>query len=140
MKRNIVNQSLLVAAVAIFSGLGLVAPALANQNEADQPKKKPKADSDEAVIQTLLSAGPESVTKHATVLSRAGKVLQQGSGEWVCRFAGLAGDRSKAISHCAAKWSALGHEGEYPVRTSDHTGWWAVDGRNPPAIGPMTLI
>jgi hypothetical protein len=40
MKRNIVNQSLLVAAVAIFSGLGLVAPALANQNEADQPKKK----------------------------------------------------------------------------------------------------
>ena len=70
MKRNVVNQSLSVAAVAIFLGLGLVASALANQNEVDQPKKKPQADSDEAIIQTLLSAGPESVTKHATVLSR----------------------------------------------------------------------
>ena len=40
MKRNVVNQSLSVAAVAIFLGLGLVASALANQNEVDQPKKK----------------------------------------------------------------------------------------------------
>jgi hypothetical protein len=39
MKHNIVNQSLSVAAVAIFLGLGLVASALANQNEVDQPKK-----------------------------------------------------------------------------------------------------
>jgi hypothetical protein len=114
MKHNIVNQSLSVAAVAIFLGLGLVASALANQNEVDQPKKKPQADSDEAIIQTLLSAGPESVTKHATVLSRAGKVLQQGNGEWVCRFAGLTGDTPTCLDSQSRAYFKARFQGKTP--------------------------
>ena len=42
------------------------------------------AHSDEWKIANALSAGPASITEHATVIDRDGRVLRQGTNGWTC--------------------------------------------------------
>ncbi len=48
------------------------------------------------------------------MLSRAGKVLQQGSGEWVCRFAGLTGDTPTCLDSQSRAYFKARFQGKTP--------------------------
>ncbi|MES1956329.1 hypothetical protein [Salinisphaera hydrothermalis] len=93
MKRNFINHRLLAAITLVLCGLALTPAAFAGSDMGQSPvgSKQPTA-KQAALVDTLMSAAPKSVAKHATILSRTGKVLKKGDSEWVCRFAGPADD------------------------------------------------
>ncbi|WP_300381285.1 hypothetical protein [Henriciella sp.] len=53
---------------------------------------EPNNDTGQESVADILAAAPESVARQATVISRDGKVLRKGEGEWVCRIAGPSGN------------------------------------------------
>ncbi|MDA3876465.1 MAG: hypothetical protein PF483_05200, partial [Halothiobacillus sp.] len=88
MQAHIIKHRLPAAIALVLCGLA-VAPAAFAGSDMSQSSADNKP---QTVVETLMSAAPESVAKHATVLSRTGKILKKGDSEWVCRFAGLTGD------------------------------------------------
>ena len=77
---------------ALFAAIGFVAissTALAEDLSSATAPLPPgtfttSAHSDEWKIANALSAGPASITEHATVIDRDGRVLRQGTNGWTC--------------------------------------------------------
>ncbi|HEX6631322.1 MAG TPA: hypothetical protein VF048_09535 [Gemmatimonadaceae bacterium] len=75
-------RSLPLSTIVLLAGLAGPAHAQAAHGAADPSADGPA--SDRALIANALSAAPASVAATATVMGHDGRVLRQGSGDWVC--------------------------------------------------------
>jgi hypothetical protein len=75
-------RSLPLSTIVLLAGLAGPAHAQAAHGAADPAADGPA--SDRALIANALSAAPASVAATATVMGHDGRVLRQGSGDWVC--------------------------------------------------------
>lgn len=66
----------------LLVGLSGTATAQATHGQDQRPGDRPL--SDQALIANALSAAPASVTAGATVMSHDGRMLRQGTSDWVC--------------------------------------------------------
>lgn len=66
----------------LLVGLSGTATAQATPGQDQRPGDRPL--SDQALIANALSAAPASVTAGATVMSHDGRMLRQGTSDWVC--------------------------------------------------------
>ncbi|MDA3920132.1 MAG: hypothetical protein PF501_05560 [Salinisphaera sp.] len=101
----------LPAAIALVLCVLAIAPAAFAGSDMGQPSADNKPPT---VVETLMSAAPESVAKHATVLSRTGKILKKGDSEWVCRFAGLTGDTPTCLDSQSRAYFKARSQGKTP--------------------------
>jgi len=110
MQAHTIKHRLPAAIALVLWGLAVAPTAFAgsdmSQSSADN---KPQT-----VVDTLMSAAPESVAKHATVLSRTGKILKKGDSEWVCRFAGLTGDTPTCLDSQSRAYFKARSQGKTP--------------------------
>lgn len=74
-------RSMLLCTTALVTGLSGVAAAQATRDPGQRPGD---GSSDGALIANALSAAPASVTAGATVVGHDGRVLRQGTSDWVC--------------------------------------------------------
>lgn len=115
MKRYVIKHRLPAAIALVLYGLAF-APAAFAGSDMGQPSAdtKPPMDEQATLVDTLMSAAPESVAKHATVLSRTGKILKKGDSEWVCRLAGLTGNTPTCLDSQSRAYFKARSQGKTP--------------------------
>src|SRR6516164_8232627 len=92
MRARVGNKEVLMVKSTLFAVIGFAAissTALAEDLSSATAPLPPgtfttSAHSDEWKIANALSAGPASITEHATVIDRDGRVLRQGTNGWTC--------------------------------------------------------
>lgn len=115
MQAHTIKHRLPAAITLVLYGLAVAPAAFAGSDMGQSSAgNKPQTDTQPTLVETLMSAAPESVAKHATVLSRTGKILKKGDSEWVCRFAGLTGDTPTCLDSQSRAYFKARSQGKTP--------------------------